>query len=97
MTHLLAQFDRKCLDFHALEQFFDRLGAHHGAEARRTVLLVQLAVLGFVLDDLVLFDWGVAGLDRHVGFEVKDRFEVAQGDIQQMPDAAGQALEEPHM
>ena len=83
------------LDFHPLQQFLDGFGAHHGLEAGGAVLLVELAELGFVLDDLALFDRSFAGLDDHVGLEVQHRLQVAQRDVQHVPDAAGQALEEP--
>ncbi len=35
------------------------------------------------------------GIDDHVGFEIEHALEFAQRDIQQVADAAGQALEEP--
>ena len=61
------------------------------------ILLVEFAELGFVLDDLALFHRSVARLDDDVGFEVENGFEIAQRDVEQVADAAGQALEEPHM
>ena len=39
----------------------------------------------------------VARLDDHVGFEVEHALQFAQRDIEQVADAAGQALEEPHV
>src|SRR5690348_6795014 len=97
VLHLLAQFGGQLLHLHALEQFLDGLGAHHGLEAGGAELLVQFAELGFVLDDLGFFHPGIAGIHHHVGLEVEHGLEVAQGDIQQVPDAAGQALKEPHV
>jgi hypothetical protein len=97
VLHLLAQLNGQAIGVDALEQFLDGLGTHHGFEASRTVLLVEFAELGFVLDDLALFHGSIAGLDHHVSLEIKHGFEIAQRDIEQVPDAAGQALEEPHV
>ncbi len=58
--HALAQFHRELLDAYALQQFLDGFGAHHGLEAGGTILLVELAVAGFVLDDLALLHGRVA-------------------------------------
>ena len=71
VLHLLAQFDRERFDFDALQQFLDRFRAHHGLEAGGTVLLIEFAVLGFVLDDLAIFHRRVARLDDDVGLEVE--------------------------
>ena len=97
MLHLLAQFAGQAFDFDALQQFLDGLGAHHGLEAGGTVLLVEFAVLGFVLDDFALFYRRIARLDHHVGLEVEHGLKIAQRDVEQVPDAAGQSLEEPHV
>ena len=93
--HPLAQLDAQLVDSDALEQFLDGLGAHHGLEARGTELLIQLAVLGLVLDDLAFLHRRVAGIDHHIGLEVENAFQVAQRDVEQVADARGQALEEP--
>ena len=95
MLHLLAQFARQGIDFDALEKFLDRFRAHHGLEAGGTELLVEFAVLGLVFNNFVIFDAGVAGFNRDVGFKVENRLEIAERDIEKMPDAAGQSLEEP--
>ena len=97
VLHLLAQFAGKAFDVHALEKFLDGFRAHHGLEAGGTVLLVKFAELGFVLDDFALFYRSVAGLDHDVGFEVQHGLQVAQRDVEQVPDAAGQSFEEPHV
>ncbi len=60
-------------------------------------MLVEFAELGFVLDDFALFYRSVAGLDHDISFEIKNGFEIAQRNIEQVADAAGQALEEPHV
>ena len=92
VLHLLAQFDRELFDVDALEQFLDRFGAHHGLEAGGTVLLVEFAELGFVLDDFALFHRSIAGIDDDVGFEVEDGLELAQRDVEQVADAAEAGL-----
>src|SRR4029077_2781879 len=81
----------------ALQQFLDGFRAHHGLEAGRTILLVELAVFGLVLDDLALFYRSVARLDHHVRLEVQNGLKVAQRNVEQVSNAAGQALEEPHV
>ena len=97
VLHLLAQFDAKAFDIYALEQFFNRFRAHHGLEAGGTELLIEFAELRFVLDHFALFYRSVAGLDHDIRFEIEHRFKVAQRDIEQVADAAGQSLEEPDM
>ncbi len=97
VLHLLAQFDGQAINFNALEKFLDRFRAHHRLEAGGAVLLIELAILYFILDNFALFNRRVARIDDHVGLEVEDRFQVAQGNIEQMPDAARQSLEEPHV
>src|SRR6185369_14189384 len=37
------------------------------------------------------------GIHDHERFEVQNALEIAHGDVQQIADAAGQALEEPHV
>ena len=95
VSHLLAQLGRQRVHVDALQQFLDCLGAHHGLEAGGTELLVEFAELLLFLDDLALFDRSFAGLDHHVSLEVQHRFQVAQRDVEDVADAAGQALEEP--
>ena len=94
-AHLLAQLDGELLDVHALEQLLDRLGAHLGAEPV-LVLVARLPVLLFV-QQLVLLELGLLRVDDDVGFEVEDALEIAQGDVEQVPDPARQPLEEPDM
>ena len=96
-AHFFAQFAGETLHLNPLQQFLDGFGAHHGLEAAGAMRLVELAVLGFVLDDFVLFDRRFASLDHHVGLEVQHRFQLAQRDVENVADAAGQSLEEPHM
>src|ERR1035437_6726419 len=92
--HLLADVFAENLDIDLLEQFFDALGAHHGDELARGFLVeLPLALVG---DDLAPAQFRyLARLDYHVGFEVQHALQLSEGDVQQVADAAGQALEEP--
>ena len=93
--HPLPQLDGVLLDVDALQELLDRLRAHGSAQAG--VLLAELAV-AVVADQLLLLDLrAVAGVHHHVRLEVQDPLEVAQADVEQVPDAAGQPLEEPHV
>ena len=91
----LAQLQRELGDIDPLQQLLDRLCAHHRLEAGGTILVVKLAEAGLVLDHLALLDRRIARVHHHVGLEVQHRLQLAQADVQQMPDAAGQSLEEP--
>ncbi len=73
MLHLLAQFDGETFDVNTLEQFFDRFRTHHRLKAGGTELLIELAVLGFVLDYFVIFYRSFSRLDYDIGFEVQAR------------------------
>src|ERR1700758_2688506 len=64
--HALAQLGRELVDVDALEQLLDGLGTHHALEAGGAELGVELAELGFVLDDLAFFYGRVAGIDDNV-------------------------------
>ena len=97
MIHLLAQFGSETFDVNALEKFFNRFRAHHCLEAGGAELLVEFAILGFVLDNFVIFDWRFARLDHDISFEIKYGLEIAQRDIEKMADTAGQSLKEPHV
>jgi len=85
------------IDFDPLEKFLNRFRAHHGLEAGWTELLIELAELRFVFNDFVVFYRSVAWIDDYVCLEVENRFEIAQRNIEQMPNAARQPLEEPHV
>ena len=93
--HLLAQLDGQPIDVDALQQLLDRLGAHLRLEAM-LMLFARLPVALFV-EELVLLQLRLAGIDDDVGLEVEDAFEIAQRDVEQVADAARQPLEEPHV
>src|SRR6202044_3961493 len=61
------------------------------------VLLIDLAELVFVLDDVALLDGRVTGIDDNVGLEIEHALQVAERDVEQVADARGQALEKPHV
>ena len=50
-----------------------------------------------ILDDFAFLDGRITGIDHYVALEVENAFEVTQGDIEQVADARGQSLEEPHV
>ena len=92
-AHLLVQFGAQRVDLHLLQQFFDGLGAHADAE------VVAVLVAGFAVvvlaQQFALLERGVTLVHHHVGFKVEDALQVAQGQVEQLPDARGDALEEP--
>ena len=94
--HLFAQLIGKLFDFDAAQQFLDGFGAHLGGELAG-IFGGELAIFLF-LKDLALFqDRNFALIDDDEGFEVEDALEIAHGNVQQVADAAGQALEEPNV
>ena len=58
---------------------------------------LHLAELFLGHDVLFLEARHFAGIDAHERLEVQDVLEIAHGDIEQVADAARQALEEPHV
>src|SRR5687768_5181215 len=60
------------------------------------MLLVELARL---VDghEVLLLDAVDLGVEDHVLLEIEDLLEVAQGHVEELADAAGQPLEEPHV
>src|SRR5215472_289438 len=94
--HFLAQFVGKLVDFHAAKQFLDGFRAHLGGELAG-IFLLEFAILFFRQDFTLAKNRDFTGIDNHEGLKVQDALEVAHGNVQQVTDAAGQALEEPHM
>src|SRR5258707_6554171 len=94
-AHLVAQLDRVLVHVHAPQQLLDRLRAHGGAELGELLAELPVALVRHQL--LALHLRAVAGVHHHVRLEVEDALQVAQGDVEQVPDAAGQPLEEPHV
>jgi hypothetical protein len=93
--HPLAQVERVLVHVDLAQQLLDRLRPHRAAQARVLVAQDPVALVG---DELVLLHLGaVPGVDDHVGLEVEDPLEVAQRDVEDVADAAGEPLEEPHV
>ena len=88
----ISRLSASHVDF--LEQFLDAFGAHHGDEFAGE-FLVELA-LALVADHFALPQVRhFAGIDDDERFEIENALEFAQSDVEQVADAAGQALEEP--
>ena len=95
-AHLFAQLVTELVDIDLAKEFLDGFGAHHGAELSREFGL-QLAVF-FLGQNLALLDARhLARVHDDEGLEVQDALEIAHGNIQQVADPRGQALEEPDM
>src|SRR4051794_2647603 len=92
--HLLPDLFRERFDVDLLQQFLDALGAHH-RDVFAGEFLVELP-LSLVGDNLALADaFDFTGGHDDVGFEVQDALELAERDVEEVPDAARKALEEP--
>ena len=67
--------------------------------ARNLPAIFVLQFAEFFLRQNVLFLHAgrFARIDADEGLEIKDVLEVAHGDVEQVSDAAGQALEKPHV
>src|SRR5262249_33829022 len=92
-AHPLAELDCELLHVDALQQLLDRLGAHLRPELR-PVFVARLPVL-LLVQQLVRLELGLPRIDYDVRLEVEDALEIPQRDVQQMADAARQALEDP--
>ena len=87
--HLLADLQAEAFDVDLLEQLLDAFGAHHGDEFAGE-FLIELA-LALVGDDFALAQVGhFARIDDHEGFEIEHALQLAQRDVEQVADAAGQ-------
>jgi hypothetical protein len=94
--HALADFEAEGFDVDFLEEFLDAFGAHHG-DVLAAELLIEGA-LAFIGDDFAVVEFfDLALVDDDEGFKIKNAFEVAEGDIEEVADAAGEALEEPNV
>ena len=61
------------------------------------IFLLQLAIFIFEKHFAFAKHGDFAGIDDDESFEVENALEVAHGNVEQVADAAGQALEEPHV
>src|SRR5271157_4579267 len=92
--HFLAEFVREFLDFDAAQKFLDGFRAHLGDELARK-FGGELAEF-FLLKDLALLEDGhFAGVHDNERLEVENALEIAHGNVQEIANAAGKALEEP--
>src|SRR5216684_7132560 len=94
--HLFAQLFGQLIHFDAAEKLFDGFRAHLGGELAR-VFLLHLAIFVFEEDFPLAENGNFTGIDNDESLEIKNALEIAHGNVQQIADAAGQALEEPHV
>ena len=96
--HLLAHLDRERFDVDLAKQFLDAFGAHHGDELAGCGRILIQRALAFVADDFADAETGIFGrFQNDVSFEIQHALEFTERDIEQVADAARQALEEPHV
>ena len=93
LAHLHPQPVRQVVDVGPLEQLLDRLGAHLGPKLR-TVVLERLPVL-LLREKLMRLVLAVTGVDNHERLEVENAFEIAEGNVEEVPNPARKPLEEP--
>src|SRR5262249_43682313 len=94
--HLSAQVTGQRVEVEVTQQLADGLGAHAHLEAVGAVLVHRLARLVY-RDEGLLLDGRDLRLAGHVLLEVEDLLQLAQRHVEELPDARGQALEEPHV
>jgi len=92
--HFFAKLFGKLFHLDAAEQFLDGFCAHLGVELAG-IFLLELAVFVFKQDFALAEDGDLTGIHDDKRFEVQNALEIAHGNIQQVADAARQALEEP--
>src|SRR5262249_18364442 len=94
--HFVAEFIGKLVYFDAAEQFLDGFRAYLGGELAG-IFFLELAVLFLGQNFTLAKDRDFTGIHDDERLEVQNALEVAHGNIQQVADATGQALEEPHV
>jgi hypothetical protein len=94
--HFFAQLVGKLFHFDAAQKFLDGFGAHLGVELAG-IFFLEFAIFIFEKDFALAQNGDLAWINHNERFEVQDAFEVAHGNVQQVADAAGQALEKPHV
>src|SRR6185312_4878820 len=96
--HLLANVFAEEFDVDLLQELLYALGAHHGDELTGGLGVLFKLPLSLVGNHVALLEIRhLAGIDDHIRFEVEHALELTQRDVEQMADAGGQTLEEPHM
>src|SRR5262249_62356532 len=71
-----------------------RPAPHPRLEAVLAVLLVEAVEL-LLAHQLTLLQRGGLGIDDDVALAVEDLLQVLEGDVEEVPDPAGKALQEP--
>src|SRR5215831_17074803 len=94
--HFVAELIGKLVHFDAAEQFLDGFRAHLGGELAG-IFFLEFAVLFLGQNFTLAKDRDFTSIHDDERLEVQNALEVAHGNIQQVADATGQALEEPHM
>src|SRR6266851_2203115 len=94
--HFFAELFGQLVHFDAAEKLLDGFRAHLGGELAG-VFLLHLAILVFEQDFALTENGDFAGIHNDESFEIKNALQIAHGNVQQIADAAGQALEEPHV
>src|SRR4029077_14409867 len=94
--HLFAELFGELVHFDAAEQFLDSFRAHLGGELAR-IFFLQFAIFVFEQDFPFAENGDFARVHNDESLEIENALEIAHGNVQQVADAAGQALEEPHV
>jgi len=94
--HFFAELVSELVDFHAAEQVLNGFRAHLGGKLPE-IFLLEFAILFFRQNFALAKNGDFTGIHDDEGLEVQDALEVAHGNVQQIADAAGQALKEPHV
>ena len=94
VAHLVAQALALPLHVERGEQVADRGGADPDLEGLAAVALARLGER-LVVQQLALLEVGLARVGDDVRLEVEHLLEVAQRDLEDVPDPRGQRLEEP--
>src|SRR5258708_7187003 len=95
-AHAAAQFYGQPFHVHHPQQFFDRFGAHRAHKFRRIV--TRQLTKALISEQLAFRQFlHIAGIDHDVRLEVEDFLQLAQRNIEQVPDARRQTFEEPNV
>ena len=94
--HLGPQLYGQLLQVQIPQQQPDRLGSHASLKTAKTELLNQLPIAGLG-QDFLLAQRGLARVGHNIRLEIQDAFQIFERHIQQGPNPARQAFEEPDM
>ena len=92
--HLCTELFTEALDVEVANEFTDRFCAHLRVEGVPAELLAE-CVIPLLRDDFASLERRILGIDDRVGDAVEDLLEILQRDVEEVTDAARQALEEP--